>query len=205
MTDRLRLYYSLRSPYAWFAFERFEEELGALDLHLDLVPLFPTPENYPNDPVRFPNKLHYISQDVARLVRHYGLSFRMPPGIDTDWARAHAACLAAREFGAERRYALEAFRARWCRGLDVSLDTVISEVAERVGLDGQVIARGAADGALQQSVSENMEKGQREHRIFGVPTFVFRGQLYWGHDRMPMLRDAVRRSQQPQVPVQAPA
>ena len=31
--------------------------------------------------------------------------------------------------------------------------------------------------------------GADRDQIFGVPTFVFRGELFWGHDRMPLLEE----------------
>ena len=77
----LHFYYSLRSPYAWLAFERFEAELGSLPVPLSLTPMFPNLENFPNDPARFPQKLRYMGLDVARLAREYGLKVAKPHGV----------------------------------------------------------------------------------------------------------------------------
>jgi 2-hydroxychromene-2-carboxylate isomerase len=35
--------------------------------------------------------------------------------------------------------------------------------------------------------------GVERDRIFGVPSFVYAGKLYWGQDRMHFLRSAVAR------------
>lgn len=34
-----------------------------------------------------------------------------------------------------------------------------------------------------------MLRAQQTDGIFGVPSFVYQGQLYWGHDRMGLLRE----------------
>ena len=52
----VRFYFSFRSPYAWLAAERLDHELAGVRPVFELVPIFPTPETFPNDPVRVPNK-----------------------------------------------------------------------------------------------------------------------------------------------------
>ena len=52
----IRFYFSFRSPYAWLAAELLESELGDLGVPIARIPIFPTPENFPNDPSVMPNK-----------------------------------------------------------------------------------------------------------------------------------------------------
>src|SRR5689334_23204799 len=100
----IRFYFSFRSPYAWLAAERLELELAGLDYEVELIPLFPTAETFPNDPVRVPNKLRYLMVDTMRLAREYGLTVRFGAAIDNDWAKAHAAFLGAAQQGAGFRF-----------------------------------------------------------------------------------------------------
>jgi 2-hydroxychromene-2-carboxylate isomerase len=184
----VRFYFSFRSPYAWLAAERLDHELAGLHYALELVPIYPTAETFPNDPVRVPNKLRYVVLDTMRLAKAYGLPFRFGASLETDWAKAHAAFLGALSLGAGLRFMLAMFRARFGEARDVASDNVIAEQAERCALDATEILKAAHSNALQAQVSANFKLAQERDFIFGVPSFVYRGQLFWGHDRLGELR-----------------
>ena len=131
----IRFYFSFRSPYAWLAAERLDSELGGLGVPIERIPIFPTPETFPNDPSAVPNKVRYIGQDILRLARERGLKVRFPSSVDTDWALPHAAFLGAERHGAGQRFMVEAFRKRYCEGLDLGEDAVVADAAKKAGLD----------------------------------------------------------------------
>jgi 2-hydroxychromene-2-carboxylate isomerase len=114
----VRFYFSFRSPYAWFASERLRAELEGLAPVVERVPFFPTPETFPNDPARVPEKFRFVVQDMRRLARDFGLTLAAPSSLDTDWARAHAAYLGVHieEPARSEGFMLEMFRARFSRG-----------------------------------------------------------------------------------------
>jgi 2-hydroxychromene-2-carboxylate isomerase len=195
MDDTVRFYFSFRSPYAWFAAERWQAELGDLQPSVERIPFYPTRETFPNDPTLIPAKLAYVIQDMWRLAADFQLVIVPPHALDTDWGRAHAAYLGVRNAQPERAEAfmLEMFRARFSRGLDVALPDVISDAAERAHADGKMANEAAASPVLQREVAGNFTAGQLRDRIFGAPSFVYRDQLFWGHDRMHHLRAALIR------------
>jgi 2-hydroxychromene-2-carboxylate isomerase len=188
----VRFYFSFRSPYAWFAAERWHLEVGDVSPSVERIPFFPTRETFPNDPALVPAKLRYVVQDMKRLARAYGLALRGPSSLDTDWARPHAAYLGVERQQPERAEAflLETFRARFSRGEDVALDEVL---------------RAASSPELQGEVAGSFARGQRDDGIFGAPSFVYDGQLFWGHDRMPHLRAAILEARERRVAVTAAA
>lgn len=189
----IRFYFSFRSPYAWIAAERLESELGDLGVPVERIPIFPTPELFPNDPSATPSKIAYLLQDVPRLARERGLKVRFPAASDTDWALPHAAFLGADSRGGGQRFMVEVFRKRFCEGLDVGLDEVVADAAEQAGLDRQAILEAGHSEPLRALVAGGWRLAMERDRIFGVPSFVYAGRLYWGQDRMHFLRSAVSR------------
>lgn len=189
----IRFYFSFRSPYAWLAAERLESELLDLGVPVESVPIFPTPGAFPNDPSLVPNKARYIAQDIPRLARELGLKIRYPPSLDTDWAFPHAAFLAAEKHGAGTRFMVEAFRKRYCEGLDLGEDAVVGDAAKRAGLDPSAIVSAGHSGELRAEVSSAWSRAVDRDGIFGVPSFTYAGRLYWGQDRMRFVRSAVER------------
>lgn len=191
--NSIRFYFSFRSPYAWLATERLESELGDLRVEIVRLPIYPTPELFPNDPGAMPDKVAYMVQDIRRLARERGLAVRFPSAADPDWSISHAAFLAAERQGAGHRFMLEVFRKRFCEGLDLGEDSVIADAARRVGLDADTIVSAAHAEELRAEASAGWRLGIERDRIFGVPSFVYAGKLYWGQDRMHFLRSAVAR------------
>jgi 2-hydroxychromene-2-carboxylate isomerase len=189
----IRFYFSFRSPYAWLAAERLESELGDLGVPIDLIPIYPTAVFFPPTLVPTPEKLAYIVQDIARLTRELGLTVRFPRLVDPDWSLSHAAFLGARDLGAGHRFMLEMYRKRFAEGLDLGRDDVIAGAARNARLDADTILLAAHSGELRAEVAAGWRRGVERDRIFGVPSFVYAGKLYWGQDRMHFLRGAVIR------------
>ena len=190
--DELRFYFSFRSPYAWLAAESLSETFDGLPVQLRLIPIFPTAENFPNDPSRIPNKIRHLVKDVARLAQERGITVKYPKQTDpADWALSHAAFLGAQRLERATHFMLEAYRARFVRGSDLGDDAVLADAAVRAGLDAEAILDAAHDSELREQVRGNFNRGIEQDRIFGVPTFIYRGDIFWGHDRMRFVRKAI--------------
>lgn len=195
--EPIRFYFSFRSPYAWLAAERLEDEVGDLGVAVERLPIYPPSELFPNDPTGTPAKARYLAQDVRRLTRERGLSLRFPPSPDTDWSLSHAAALGTRDDPNGHRLVVEIFRQRFSEGRDLGEDDVIGEAARRAGFDADAVLAMAHDDALQEAAAEGWRQGMERDQIFGVPSFVYAGKLYFGQDRMHFLRDAVIRKSAP--------
>jgi len=189
----IRFYFSFRSPYAWIAAERLDTVLGDLGVAIDRIPIFPTSDLFPNDPSANHRKIAYILQDVPRLARECGLTVRFPSVGDTDWTLSHAAYLGAESRGGGKRFMLEAFRKRFCEGLDLGDEHVIADAAAKAGLDPDAILSAGLSETLRAEVSGAWQIAVERDQIFGVPTFVYADRLYWGQDRMHFVRSAVLR------------
>ena len=64
---------------------------------------------------------------------------------------------------------------------------MIAEVAESVGLDGAAcVAAAQTNGAYDEQL-KRWSKESGEAMVFGFPFFTFKGQRYWGNDRLPFL------------------
>lgn len=134
---------------------------------------------------------HFILQGIARLAREQGLTVGFPSLVDPDWSLAHAAFLHAHRAGDGRRLMLALFRKRFVEGRDLGEDEAIADAARDAGLDPADIVAAAHDHALRDEVAAGWKDGAERDGIFGVPSFVYAGKLYWGQDRMHFVRSAV--------------
>ena len=194
--EPIRFYFSFRSPYSWLALVRVEAALAPYPVALQYIPVFPPPD-FKNDPTAVPNKLAYIRVDMARIAEAYGITATKSfSTVDTNWVRPHAAFLYAQDHGKGCEFARSLYDARFVHGADITSDTVMSEVASAHGLDpAALIAASLDEPGFQTRVVLGMIQGAQEDAIFGVPLFVFRGERFWGNDRIEWLVRSIRRAQ----------
>jgi 2-hydroxychromene-2-carboxylate isomerase len=187
--ETVRFYFSFRSPYSWFAFLRIEEALSGLPVVIDYIPIFP-PKDYPRDLLADPVRCAYVRADAARFAKAYGLKLRAPNPFDTDWLRPSAAYLFAADCGCGREFAKNAYAPRFNKGRNIGKDDVIAEAARSSGIDQDSAVRAAADPAFQKRVVQGFVQAGKDG-VFGVPTFVYRGEMFWGNDRIDWLKRAI--------------
>ena len=69
--------------------------------------------------------------------------------------------------------------ATWSEGRDITLDSVIHEVADRIGLDGQELLEKAHTDEIKQRLRLQTERAIQAG-VFGVPSFVVDGEMFSG-------------------------
>ncbi|MGD8862329.1 MAG: DsbA family protein [Myxococcales bacterium] len=197
-TEPVRFYFSFRSPYSWLAMVRVEQVLAGEPVHLEYHPVFPVGE-FKNDPAAVPNKLKYILQDIERMGRAYGLDPRPLANVDCEWMLPHAAWVYADDQGKGLPFALSLYGKRFEQEKNVGDDAVMAEAATEVGVDPEALLAAARDEAYQTRVMQGMIQAATEDHIFGVPLFVYRGEPFWGNDRLHWLKRAIREARGEQV------
>jgi len=197
--ESVRFYFSFRSPYSWLALHRAEAALASTGIALEYVPVFPPPE-FANDPLNFPDKVNYFREDLERIARAYGLPFALPEPFDCNWLRPHAAFFSAHDAGRGVEFSKALFDARFCRGENLGDDRVIGECASRAGLEPGRIVAAQDELPSQERLMLGMIQAVTDHQLFGVPLFVFRGERFWGNDRIDWLVRSIQQARGLPVP-----
>jgi 2-hydroxychromene-2-carboxylate isomerase len=142
-------------------------------------------------------RVRYSYMDCRREARKRGIVIRGPQKI---WDSTLAACgmLYAKRQGPPvlRRYHDLTFERFWKRELDIEDPAVVGAVLAEAG--------GDPAGFATYSAKEGREEVDRICRaaetlgVFGVPTFVIDGELFWGREHLPEIRERLA------VPVNKP-
>jgi 2-hydroxychromene-2-carboxylate isomerase len=74
----------------------------------------------------------------------------------------------------------------WARGLDLENEDVLRGLATDCGLDGAALLAQAATPAVKQRLVDATQAAVAAG-IFGVPSFVLDGEIFWGSDRIDAL------------------
>jgi len=131
-----------------------------------------------------PAKLAYMWRDLGRRAAAQGLSPRLPaPYPLADLARANRVAMVGLEDGWGPAYIRATYRRWFEEGAPAGEEPNLSASLVELGLDpGAVIARADAEAtvaALARATDAAEAAG-----LFGVPSFVVAGELFWGDDRL---------------------
>lgn len=191
MTPTATLYLDVGSPFAHLAAERVETVLpgGRIDWRpVSLGALFKL-TGRSSWALGDPSRRQAGMAEVERRAALQGLPpVRWPDPWPGNYLLAMRAATYADRLGHGRAFLVEALRAAFRRGHDLSLPTHVLEVAERVGLDPVAVERATADAEVKLALREATDAAHGLG-VFGVPTVAVAGELFWGDDR---LEDAAR-------------
>jgi 2-hydroxychromene-2-carboxylate isomerase len=142
-----------------------------------------------NRPMSKPRKLEYMWRDLMRRAEMYGfpLNGRPPyPLKNFDLANRIATV------GAHEGWCPDYVRATYRRWFDdhqeAGAEPNVSDSLAEIGQDPQRVLALAQSDDTGHAYDEATEEA-RQLGIFGAPTFVTRGEIFWGDDR---LEDAIR-------------
>jgi 2-hydroxychromene-2-carboxylate isomerase len=189
VTDQLRVYFGVRSPYARLGLHKARPLADRIDTLV--IPFVRPAGGAPFlNPTDSPPKSAYYAEDAPRMTARMGLPFALPRPFEVDYAPANRAFYAAREAGVGLAFAIAASDARWGRGLDASDQGVIEACAREAGVPDGVDLRQKPGAAARDDQALGEADG-----VFGVPFAVLerdgKKQRFWGHERFDLLAEAL--------------
>src|SRR5262245_55930815 len=129
--------------------------------------------------------------DARRFANQQGLVLRGPQKI-FDSRLAHIGMLFAQQHGVFRAYHDAVFERFWKRELDIENVDALSALLAEAGAEGRAFPAFAAGPGI--AALESVQAEAEAAGVFGVPMYVFNGELYWGGDRLPMVREVLDRA-----------
>ena len=196
----LEFFFDCSSPWTYLAFHKVEEVARGARAELIWRPFLVggvfnsvNPSVYEARRAPVPAKARYYGKDLADWARLYGIKIGQPPVFPVNSVKAMRGAFVALERGVLPRYARAVFEAYWGDLADISQDSVLEPVVARVGLDrGEFFAK-IADPAYKEKLRANTDE-LIARGGFGSPTmFVDREDMYFGNDRLALVRDALER------------
>ena len=198
MTDKVVDYYfATNSPWSYLGHERFvtlaHEHGATINLYpMDLGKVFPGSGGLPLAK-RAPQRQAYRLVELKRWSDHLRMPIHLQPkfaGADPNVPARWV--LAALEHGIDAglAMALGVMRARWAEERDAADMATLRYVAHHIGLDADALAARAAAPEIQARYDEATQKAI-DAQVFGAPWFVYRGEPFWGQDRLDFLARAL--------------
>ena len=140
----------------------------------------------------YPAKGRYMVRDCERQCADLGLAFRLPEAFPASSLLASRVALVALEEGWGEDVSRAVYRAEFAEGRNIGDPEVIADVVRALGHDAKAaLARAQSDG-IKAKLRAETEEAQRLG-IFGAPSFVAAGELFWGNDRLEQALDFAKR------------
>ena len=132
-------------------------------------------------------RVRYSYMDCRREARKRGLTIRGTQKIWDSGLAAAGMLWAQRAGGAVfRHYHDTVFDRFWHRALDIESTEAIAAILSESGADASGFAREV--DALREEVSA-ISRAAEAQGVFGVPTFVVAGEIFWGREHLPDIRE----------------
>ncbi|MCW5747948.1 MAG: DsbA family protein [Alphaproteobacteria bacterium] len=190
MPQTVLLYTDIKSPYAFIANAAAWRLEADYDIALRWLPYtLDIPSYLGSVEDRSPHhwrRVRYSYMDARRYANKQGLTLRGPQKIFNS-RPAQIGILYAARSGVLRPYLDLAFDLFWKREFDLEDVAAVAAVLGRAGADaGDFAAFATGDGGAEH---DRIRTEAEAAGVFGVPTFVIDGELFWGGDRIDLVRE----------------
>ena len=193
MADKLIDYYdSMSSPWTYLGHLRFvklADRFGLAIRHkpMDLLKVWSVSGGLPLKQ-RAGQRQAYRHQELRRWRELLQVPCNLEPAHHpVADRRACYMVIAAMRRGLDwSRLSHAMLRAVWVEDRDIADHATLATIANENGMDGKAVLAATDDEAVKAEYQSNTEEAMRLG-VFGAPTYVFDGELFWGQDRLQML------------------
>ena len=179
-------YFDFISPYAWLAFHQLPQALKGIGHSVTYKPvLFGAMLKHHGQlgPAEIPAKRDWTYRQVQWLAHTQGIDLQMPAAHPFNPLGLLRLAVATQPDGLPNRFACETiFRQVWCTGQDAADAQTLTTLTTQLAPE-----RDPQSPAVKQQLQALTEEAIALD-LFGVPTLVVDGQVFWGQDALPMLR-----------------
>jgi 2-hydroxychromene-2-carboxylate isomerase len=185
--DTIDFWFTVGSTYTYLTVSRLHEVEAATGIRFRWRPFNARAIMQEMNNVPFatkPIKLAYMWRDVERRASKYEVPLKVPapyPLKNFDLA-SRVAVLGEME-GWCPNYVRASYRRWFVEGKEVGAEPNLSESLSEIGQDPDRVIAAANAETVGRAYDENTNEAKRLN-IFGSPSFVVGGEVFWGDDRL---------------------
>jgi 2-hydroxychromene-2-carboxylate isomerase len=189
MNPKIELYFDYVSPYALLAWEKSKKLC-----QMKGWTLIPRPVVFGalldhwghKGPAEVPPKREFVFRDAMRKCSAAGINLCFPKAHPFNPITALRLSL-PEVSGKDQFKVIDAlWNAAWIEGGDISTKKDLVIALEKNGLPAQALLEKTSDPLIKDILKSHTQTALTAG-VFGVPTFVVNGELFWGEDQMEIL------------------
>ena len=196
---KIDYYYSVASPFAYLASDRFGKlvkkyNLEVIEKPFDLVgTVFSNTGGVPV-PKRHPSRQKYRLLEIDRIGKKFNVEINKQPKFfpPSDPHLPAKFVLAAIKLGNKLTFGNACLKSLWALEKNISDEKTLEEICNQLNLKFDEIKKIAVSAEINDEYTKNSNDAINQD-IFGAPTFVLNGEIFWGQDRLEYLEDALKK------------
>jgi 2-hydroxychromene-2-carboxylate isomerase len=204
MSRQLTYYFSLLSPWAYVGHAELQGLVAKHDLKVDYRPValsqvFPESGGLPL-PKRHPSRQRYRILELQRWREKRGLNFHIHPQFwPFDPSAGDRIICAMTLAGADpEKFIAAALVGTFEQQRDLADPKTLAETLDSAGYAEDWLHRGQT-GEAEVCYQRNLALALGSN-VFGSPSYVLDGEVFWGQDRLDLLDDALTSGRKPFSP-----
>ncbi len=197
----MEFFFDCSSPWTYLAFHNIQPLAAEFKEPIVWRPILVggifnsiNPSVYASRENPVPAKQRYMVKDLQDWARSSGLRIKMPPTVfPVNSVKAMRGCIFLAPEGKLVAFATAVFEAYWSDDKDISQDAVLADICTKVGVNTDQFFAGIATPAVKETLKANTDDVIRRGG-FGSPSIFLDGtDMYFGNDRLPLIREALQR------------
>ena len=197
----IEFFFDCSSPWTYLAFHNLQPLAAELQVPVVWRPILVggvfnsvNPSVYAQRENPVPAKAAYMRKDLEDWARTAGLRIVMPPSVfPVNSVKAMRGCIWLEPQGQLMQFASAVFEAYWELDEDISDDAVLANICARCGIDNAALMAGIQLPEIKHQLKVNTDE-LVQRGGFGSPTLFIGDDMYFGNDRLQLVRAAVLRA-----------
>ena len=198
-------YFDASSPWTYLAFRNIQPMAKELNVAINWRPvlvggIFNTVNQrmYASREDSNSPRNRYALKDLQDCARQTGVSIVFPPKVfPVNSVKAMRGCIWIASNDATKEHFLPfieaTFAAYFTRQEDISQNDVLASICRQTGIDADAFAAGITRADIKDALKANTDEAI-SRGAFGVPSFFVADDMYFGNDRLDLLRLAVMKA-----------
>ena len=198
-------YFDASSPWTYLAFRNIQPMAKELNVAINWRPvlvggIFNTVNQrmYASREDSNSPRNRYALKDLQDCARQTGVNIVFPPKVfPVNSVKAMRGCIWIARNDATKEHFLPfieaTFAAYFTRQEDISQNDVLASICRQTGIDADAFAAGITQADIKDALKSNTDEAIARG-AFGVPSFFVADDMYFGNDRLDLLRLAVMKA-----------
>ncbi len=184
----LQFWFEFASTYSYLSALRIEALAKAHNCTIEWKPFLLGPifkaQNWEDSPFNiYPAKGNYMWKEMERFSKKYGLAFSKPSRFPQNGLLAARIACFAEKTSWLPDFVKQVYQANFELDQDISSLEVLEEILTQLSLNPSEILNQANSEANKNRLRAQTEEAIKLG-IFGAPSFIAKGELFWGNDRL---------------------
>tara|TARA_B100001540_G_C15559197_1_gene529648 strand:+ start:69 stop:665 length:597 start_codon:yes stop_codon:yes gene_type:complete len=185
MTKEIEFYYDIVSPYTYLAYKRIIEIEKTSNIKFIYKPILLGGLHKLSNITAaafIESKKKYTMHDCQLIAEKFKINFKYNDKFPISSLNIMRGVLTLEE-NKKKNYIDKFFNAYWCYNIDLSDEKEIIKILNSLQIDYNEYILKVKDQKTKDLL-KNLTNEAFKKEVFGAPTFIVNGKIYWGQDRL---------------------